>query len=201
MRVARMRNAVESRVRGIALVLTGVLLLQLAWSGARLLLLSEPDPIDPAASALKIEPPGYRPDVSEGETPELVARPLFWPGRPPFVPAQPSESPPEPEPEPEPEVDDSVIEGLKLLGVYAGGDKSGIIVADGGEQRRLSINDSIEGWKFILMSADGAIFEKGNESRMLRLEHALPGGPKAGQARGQQRDARYRSRKSNNGGD
>ena len=196
-----MRNAVESRLRGIALVLTAILLLQLVWSGARLLLLSEPEPIAPAASALQIEPPGYRPDVSEGQTPELVSRPLFWPGRQAFVPPQPSEPQPEPVPEPEPEVDDSAIEELKLLGVYAAGPKSGIIVSDGEERRRLSINDAIEGWKFTLMSADGAIFEKGNESRLLRLEHALPAAPKADKARRQQRDARSRSRKSDNGGD
>lgn len=194
-----MRNTVESRLRSVALALTLILLLQVVWSGTRLLFLSDPEPIAPAASALTIEAPGYRADLDAGATPDLVARPLFWAGRQPFVPVVASE--PEPEQEAEPEVDDSAIEGLKLLGVYAAGPNSGIIVSDGKERRRLNINDSVGGWKFTLMSADGAIFEKGDETRLLRLEHALPAATKNDGARRQQRSARPVNRTTNNGGD
>lgn len=194
-----MNSLAELRLRQLALALGVLLVLQVLYTGVKLVFRSEPDPIAPAASTLQLGAPGYGSPDAYDQASHLVARPLFWPGRQPYTPAVVSEAPAPPPPEPE--VDASAIEALKLLGVYAGGGKSGIIVADGQERRRLSINDSIEGWKFTLMSLEGAIFEKGSESRMLLLEHALPAAPKAGKARGQQRAARPGTRKSNNGGD
>ncbi|MAT91727.1 MAG: hypothetical protein CME59_03930 [Halioglobus sp.] len=170
-----MKTGVESRLRKVALALSAVLLLQLLWSGARLLLFADPEPIAPADSALRVDPLGYPPVDEEGAAPDFVTRPLFWSGREAYRPPV-AEAAPEPVQAAAPR---GPIKGLRLLGVYAAGANSGIIVAHAGERKRLRIDDEVAGWTFSMMSADGAIFESGEETRVLQLEHAVPPAGKA----------------------
>lgn len=171
-----MKNGVESQLRGVALILAVLLLLQLLWSGARLLLFSDPDPITPADSALRVEAPGYPAFDEEDEAAQdFVTRPLFWAGREAYQPPV-AEDTPEPV---QPARPAGPIKGLHLLGVYAAGANSGIIVAHEGERKRLRIDDEVAGWTFSMMSADGAIFESGEETRVLQLKHAAPPAGKA----------------------
>jgi len=177
-----MTNTLEQRLRRAVLLLMAVLALQLLYHGARLLLWSAPQPLPPAADSLQVAPVGYRTDASAAVAPDLVARPLFWPGRQAHVApvvAQPQEAP-APAEEPAP------LENIRLLGVYAARGNSGIIVVHKGERRRLQIDDTVDGWRFALVSADGAVFENGEQSHILRLEHAMPA------AQGEERGAAAR---------
>lgn len=164
-----MSNPLEVYLRKGALVLTVLLALQLAWSAARLVLLEAPEPIPPADSALRIEAILESDTPASAETPELVSRPLFWPGREPFVPVEEVE-----EPEPAQPAGNAETLDLKLLGVYSAGANSGIIVQHKGERRRVLLDESVDGWRFILMSGDGAVFKNGDETRTLLLEHVVP---------------------------
>lgn len=172
-----MNNTAEIRLRRAAVVLAGILVLQLLYAGGRLLFLSEPEPIAPSQSALEVGAVGFVSSAVDEQARDFVARPLFWPGREAYEPVQGSESPVAPVSQV------STLRDIKLLGVYSAGANSGIIVTQRGEQRRLKIDEKVDGWTFTMMSDDGAIFENGKESTLLRLEHALPGAAEAGKRR------------------
>lgn len=159
----------ETCLRRASVGLTVLLALLLAWSVLRLLLLEPPEPIPPADATLRVEAILGEELAASEEVPDLVSRPLFWPGREPFVPA----SGPVEEPQEQPAKAAS-IRDLKLLGVYSAGGNSGIIVQHKGERRRMGLDESVDGWQLVMMSDDGAVFQSGGEVRTLQLEHALP---------------------------
>lgn len=164
-----MKVAVESRLRTLALVLTALLILQAVWSGVRLRLMAEPEPISPAESSLKVRDVAYT-DTDFVQAEVIRARPLFWAGREPFVDSGKEEKV---------EIiaggpDNTAIKGVQLLGVYRSGSTSGIIVRQNGKRSRLRVNDKIGEWEFTLMSTDGAVFEAGDERRVLELTHVVP---------------------------
>lgn len=163
-----MRNSLELQLRKVALLLTIAVLLLLVWSGARLLLLSAPESILPAEASLRVDRPSFQ--LAEEELSQsLVARPLFWRYRQPY---RPPEQPKE-EGIPVESGATGVLDAVILHGVYTGA-KPGIIITYKGERRRLLLGDSIENWEFTLISPDSVVFESGDDSRTLSLEHALP---------------------------
>lgn len=165
----------EVKLRKAAMLLTVVLVLQLLWSGARLMLLSDPEMKVPAEASLKVDGVLFGSPQDKVLPDDLVTRPVFWPGRQVHVP--PSETV-------EIEVKDSrrsngAIDKLELLGIYAGAGSAGIIVSYNGERRRLKKGESLDGWEFTMNSADSVIFENGEETKVFDLEHAIPNsGPK-----------------------
>src|SRR6056297_2710059 len=160
-----MNSLAELRLRQIALVLAGLLLLQVLYAGVTLVFRGEPEPIPPAASTLEAGAPAYRAPGPDEQGGDIVARPLFWAGR------QPHAAAPAPEPVVAAPAQPSPLKDIKLLGVYSAGPNSGIIVSLKGERRRLQIDDEVDGWTFSMMSDDGAIFANGAASTELRLEH------------------------------
>jgi hypothetical protein len=162
-----MKNPMELQLRQVALGLTALFAVQLLWSGMRLALQSDPEPIAPALATLQ------RQDILQGAGGEpggeFVSRPLFWPGRETYQP-----SPGEPLPVEQQTRQVKELKNMKLRGVYAAGENSGIIVEYKDVQRRLKIDDTIDGWTFTMMSTEGAIFENGEESRVLELQHVIP---------------------------
>ena len=164
-----MNNPMELQVRRFALGLSALLALQLVWGGARLALQSDPEPIAPAITSLQLEAASAQADGSEERTQDFVSRPLFWPGREAFVVSEKQVAQQEKTPEKA-----AVFPGLKLVGVYSAGPNSGIIVFHKGTRKRLRIGEELDGWSFSMMSADGAVFESGDEVRAMNLEHALP---------------------------
>jgi hypothetical protein len=166
-----MKTTTELQLRKVALVLTAVVLLQLLWTGISLLLMSDPEPIVPAEASLRVDVIQFGIRQDEEFPQNMVSRPLFWEGRQAYTP------PPAPlgisVPKEEPRAS-TAIDEVELLGVYSGGGNSGIIIAYKRERRRLRLEESIEDWKFTLFNADTALFESGGESRLLKLEHAVP---------------------------
>ena len=73
-----MMNATERQLRKIALILTLILALQFVWGGLRLWQTSEPDPIHPAESSLRVNDMRYNRDTEGDLVQALVNRPLFW---------------------------------------------------------------------------------------------------------------------------
>ncbi len=169
-----MNNALESQLRKVAIGLTAMLGLLVLWSAVRFTLLSEPEAITPAVSSLRVASVGYNelPDEEAGD--ELTARPLFWQGRQQHMPVIAGDKPMIVEAQP----DKSGIKDVQLVGVYSAGKQSGIIVLNKGDRQRVKLRESLGNWTFSMMSADGAIFESGDETRVLELQHALPAGQK-----------------------
>lgn len=165
----------EVQLRKAAILLTVVLLLQLLWSGARLMLLSEPEMKVPAEASLNVDGVLFGSSGEEIQPDDLVTRPVFWSGRQVHVESGDTEATTVVE---RPR-GSSAIDNVELMGIYAGGGNAGIIVSYKGERRRLKKKDSIEDWTFTMYSADSAVFESGGERRVLNLEHAMPKlGPK-----------------------
>jgi hypothetical protein len=160
-----MMNATERKLRKIALILTVILALQFVWSGLRFWQTSEPDPIHPAESSLRVDDMRYGRDTEGDSAQALVNRPLFWQGRYPYVPDQVAEIE-----APVMEVRGSTaIDQVKLRGVYPGG----IIISYKGEGRRVRLSESVEDWTFIERLPGAAVFSSGKDSRTLNLEHAF----------------------------
>ena len=163
-----MKNTAEQKLKLAAIGLSGLLILQLLWGGARLLLVSEPDPVAPVGSALQSGLINYRAPAPTAAS-EVIGRPLFWQGRKAFV-YDPSFDTVE-DGSGVPASDD--INKMKLVGIYSG-DNSGVIVMLRGKRHRVSVNESLEGWTLSLMSTDEAVFENGGESRTIELQHVIP---------------------------
>jgi hypothetical protein len=165
-----MKSATELQLRKLALILTAILVLQLLWSGLRLLLTSEPDPIYPAEASLRVDGILYAAQPGGELSRALVSRPLFWQDRSAYVPETHEEIE-----EPVDSRGSEAINQVKLQGVYNTGTVPGIIISYGEERRRMRLGESVEGWKFIQLLPEGAVFRSGEEKRTLDLEHALSG--------------------------
>ena len=159
-----MMNATERQLRKIALILTVILALQFVWSGLRLWQTSEPDPIHPAESSLRVDDMRYARDTEGDSAQALVNRPLFWQGRYPYVPDQVAEiaAPVEAR-------GSNAINQVKLRGVYPGG----IIISYEGKGRRVRLGESVADWQFIELRPGAAVFSSGKDQRTLNLEHAF----------------------------
>lgn len=166
------RSIAEQRVRTAALALTALLFAVILWGFLRWWLMDAPDAVKPAASALTVN--GLNRTVGEGDNGEtgvsMVSSPLFWPGRNPYVP--PAGTPEIAEPETNGSA--TAIDNTRLLGVYSAGAVRGAILEHQGQKLRLRMDESVDGWTLAMLSADGAIFESGRESKTLRMEHVLP---------------------------
>ena len=159
-----MMNATERQLRKIALILTLILALQFVWGGLRLWQTSEPDPIHPAESSLRVNDMRYGRDTEGDSAQALVNRPLFWQGRYPYVPDQVAEiaAPVEAR-------GSTAINRVKLRGVYPGG----IIISYEKKARRVRLGESVADWQLIELRPGAAVFSSGKGQRTLNLEHAF----------------------------
>jgi hypothetical protein len=150
-------GAAEPRLFKVAAVLTAILIFVLLAGGARLLFLSQPEPIAPASSTLKVE--GIRGSMTgaEEELPtDLVDRPIFWLGRKPFEAAgEEVEVVRDTLP-----VGDDDLDNVRLVGVIGDGSNSSVIVTYQGKNHRLKLDDEIAGWTFAMFSPQGAMREQ-----------------------------------------
>ena len=158
----------EHRLKNAVYAVTGLLLLLGVWGAGRLLFLSAPEPVPPAAASLQVDAVNYPASSVEANS-EIVQRPLFWQGR----------RPPESELLIE-IVDENAgavaeagkeLEKIKLLGVY-GGDTPGVIVLYEGKQQRVALNESIAGWTLLDVIPDGAMFNSEQGFKAVDLKHA-----------------------------
>lgn len=98
---------------------------------------------------------------------DITSRPLFWPGRRPVV----ESDEPEEVATGRPRRDE--FDKVKLVGVYFAGPASGIIIELDGERQRLRLEEELFGWTLEMLSANSAVFSKGEDKqKTLQLEHA-----------------------------
>ena len=95
----------------------------------------------------------------------LLERPLFSETR----------RPPPPPPPPPPPVPVDVLSNAQLSAIYAGEQLTGVIINVNGKNRRVRLNESIDGW--VLRSVQGRVvtFDYGGQQRQLQLMRAKVG--------------------------
>lgn len=150
------------------LLFAGLLGLALAIGAMLVMFRDPPAAVAPTADTLAaaaLALPAQAPSPAAGE---MLARPLFWAGRRPVPDAVPEAAPP-------PAPSSSLLDEVKLLGVFASGDRSGIIFALGNERRRLLEGETFDGWRLQALQGSTALFSSEDASRgdvRLTLEHA-----------------------------
>ena len=148
----------ERRVELIVVVLAAILLLQLLWSGLRILLAGEVAPVTPAADSLMVVDVPRPQSVNAQDSAAVQARPLFWASRRPRdVLASAAAQNEEPEEEPAA----PKMKNVKLLGVFGSGESGGAIVAVKGRQERVSVGESVQDWRLQEVAANRALFVSG----------------------------------------
>lgn len=105
------------------------------------------------------------PGVGSADTSQFISmldRPLFAITRRP--------PPPPPPPEAAPPTDN--LSTARLSGVYQGSGAGGIIITIAGKDRRVSLNEPIDGWKVQAISGRDVTFSRGGQQRVLTLPRA-----------------------------
>ncbi len=158
----------ERRIELLVLAMVVLLLLLLLYAATRLMGVTPPDAITPAADSLVTRVPLAHASASVEERQAILNRPLFWPSRRP--------------------VDDEIVvneatseknrplDGVKLVGLFGGGDSAGIIARVEEQDRRVTLGGEVNGWTLKSVGQDGALFESGAEQKRLPLELVLDKG-------------------------
>lgn len=148
-----------------ALNFTVVIALAWAWwspaTGIRNIHWAAPEPIKVDLQTLLPPLPG--PGLAD--TSQFVAmldRPVFSPTR----------RPPPPPPPPKPAEPVDRFAQAKLTGLYEGQGVGGVILNLDGKDRRVALNNAVEGWRLQSVSTGQASFSKGGQTRVLGLTRA-----------------------------
>lgn len=150
----------ERRVELAVVGLAGLVLVQLLFLLGRYLASSEIRPLPPAPDSLAVVPRVQLETLSPQQSMEVLARPVFFASRRPL------------EPLPDiAEVEDAAqdgkkagsLQGLAVLGIVENGTASRVIVSFKGEQQRLAIGESIQGWRLAEVAPGRAVLESGAE--------------------------------------
>lgn len=105
------------------------------------------------------------PGVGSADTSQFVAmldRPLFTITR----------RPPPPPPPPQPPPPSDNLSTARLSGVYQGEGVGGVILYIAGKDRRLRLNETIEGWTLQAITGRDVAFTRGGQRRVLTLPRA-----------------------------
>lgn len=145
----------------VGLNLLLALLLAFLWIGPdgqpRSLQWQPPAPQTTDYAAMLPEIPGAVP-MSTGTIMALLERPLFTITRRPAPPPKAAEAPPP-----------DTLSTARLMGLYAGQGQGGVILHIGGKNRRLRIQEQIEGWTLSAIDQRSATFTSGSTQRTLQL--------------------------------
>lgn len=156
----------ERRVELAALLLTGLLLLQLVYSIARLSFLAAPEPIAPSLDILNDLGAMRVAAVDVAMREEIRNRPLFWPGRRPLPEGlQDSGAPNAGEGSKPTELDE-----VKIVGIFGAGDSAGIIALVKDKKRRILLGERLDGWTLEAVEPGEGVFASGARRASLTLE-------------------------------
>lgn len=156
----------ERRVELVAAILALILALQLIYSVFSLLTLSAPEPIVPAAESLAFSEVRAVRSISEQQSNEIVARPLFWPSR------RALGSSPIEQDVPDDGSPTGELASVSLTGVFGGGKSAGIIAVAEDKKYRVLTGEKLFGWKLDSMDLDHAVFSRRGKIQKLMLKSA-----------------------------
>ena len=159
----------ERRLELVVVGLAVVLLLQIVLGLAFALLRSGPERLLPAADSLRVADLQLFAPLTDEQSAAIVARPLFWESRRPVVKevaAKPTQT--------DKPTAVGELKGVKLVGLFGGGDTGGAIVLVKGEKRRVLVGQDVEGWRLEEVAADRAVFVSGAARDEKLLTKAVP---------------------------
>jgi hypothetical protein len=112
----------------------------------------------PALSAL--QPQKFAVTAAPDNIHLISERPLFWADRTPY------EAPVESAPEPVTKKTNTALDKAQVMGVFAAGGTSSVILKVKDKVQRIGINEMYEGWRLTEVSSDDAVFlmEQGGSS-------------------------------------
>ena len=163
----------ERRIELLVLVLCLVLCLQLIYGVSRLLLLSDPLPKSPAEGALRVRNVLQYQSVTDEESAEIRARPLFW------VTRRPADAAATTVVSNKPKAATPVkkIQGVKLVGMFGDGDNAGIILIVRGKKQRIMVGQEVDSWTFESVEPGRAIFTSAGKREVLELQKSAIAAP------------------------
>lgn len=153
----------ERRVELVTLALGGLLLAVAVVLVLRHLLSGLPEPIEPAFAAGGSDQAYAYASLTTEEAAEIIQRPLFWQSRRPEDPVteeavtKPAEQPRSP------------LKGIRLVGVFGGGEAGGAILVEKGEKRRVLVGEAINGWTLKSVEPDGVTLTGRGQVEVLQL--------------------------------
>lgn len=183
---AVLRNGLLNRLANVTVALAALLLLALLLAALLVLTRAMPPPLTPASAtiaAVDLNLTGNGDDAAGG----MVARPLFWSERRPYVAtAESSEVTAEAR-------GPDAFDKVSLVGIFATGRNAGGAIVDvDGQRQRIMLNDKVHGWQLTGVAADHVTFvpanasdRRGGGTRKLELEHAVV----TGKGKGRQQPA------------
>jgi hypothetical protein len=157
----------ERLVELCCVVLGAVLLVQAALLVAKALGSPDPEDIAPAPDSLQVGELHERGQVDASGSAELRARPLFWEGRRPELEVVVETAAPKPKAK--------ALTGVKLHGVFGGGDTRGIIATVDGKQVRLLRGGEIKGWTLQKVERDKVILVSGKRRQEIGMQREYSG--------------------------
>ncbi len=180
----------ERRVEAVALVAVLLLALQVLWGLYRFASPASLDAVVPSADSLRVAPLVGVAQVTPEDSEEIRLRPLFWVSRRPEALADAAGEPKSPSKN---KGAAKSLDGIKLAGVFGAGGDAGIIVLNKGKKQRLSVGQSVNGWRLdsveptqVVLSSDGKqaqlSLERGNPTPREAAEPVSKPDPKAGES-------------------
>ena len=166
-----MSNRVLTSMLGIVVSLLVLITLLVTYSEYKLVLgRALPDPYVGALGFIKPIEIEVKGGVAVS-TEDFLKRPLFWVERRVIAPVENVEN--------KPVVVSDSLSKVKLLGTYfSNEDGAGVIVGSKDEKKRIPLGGEFLGWKLDKVGVSTATFLKGNELKLLELEHAKSIGEK-----------------------
>ena len=162
----------ERKTELVLVVLVVLFLLQLLWGGFRAIFPSSADPVLPREASLRVNPAQELSQVDPDLRAEIVSRPLFWATRRPLVVQSEADlqAAKEAKQQQAEEKKAGKIDGVKLAGIFGGGDTAGIIALSKGKKHRLVIGQEIDGWKLDSVEPTAATFSSNGRTSQLQLK-------------------------------
>lgn len=159
----------QRRIELVAVLLGLFICLQVVFGLFGVAVFSGPGAIEPAADSLRVPAVIAPGEVAAAERQEITARPLFWVGR------RPLDNPGDGPPPEAPAVAGKQLKDVRLVGLFGGGDKAGVIVLVKDKKQRILRGEELEGWTLEAVEAGEAVFTRGGGRELLALKHVAVG--------------------------
>lgn len=161
----------ERRVEAVALIVVVLLFLQVLWGLYRLASPATLEPVVPSADSLEVAPLAGVLPVTPEESETIRVRPLFWVSRRPEALADTSEASSR-----QSSSQDTAkgLDGIKLAGVFGAGSDAGIIVMNKGKKQRLTVGQSLNGWRLDAVESTQVTLTSAGREAQLSLERGDP---------------------------
>ncbi|MBA6414273.1 hypothetical protein H2508_14250 [Parahaliea sp. F7430] len=155
----------ERRVELLTLAFIAVLVVQVIVLMLKAFTTPSVEPILPAEDSLAVGALSGLQGISQEQSAELRARPMFWQSRRPYEAPPPEVKAPQEEKKAAAE-----LKGVKLLGVFGSGDNAGVIALVKGKRQRVLQGGDLSGWTLREVSPKEVTLVNGARREILALE-------------------------------